>query len=388
MSLLFTKSGLTLALLCPCISFADSVLDTIDVNGFVGIGGSYSINSDDRYQNLVESGAQLRAGLPGNLSLNSQLLYRDYNDGSDSGLSLDYASLDWSFHQGVTENTLSLGRFKANGGIYSNTRDVPFTRPGIFLARSLYSETYRSLYEHIDGISFHSELPTDWGDFSAQLGLGKSDLDENFNSNILAGIPENSEIEADDSVVLDLRYRTFSFLSSFTYRKVKAGFDASKESVEELERSVESSELQQTTSESLETISSNLDFDSYTLGFLYQRGSFEFTLEGRYQNVDTSFNDQPDIESYGYYLQGRYFLSPAWALMLRYDWRQDDVYQRTSADQISSSEQSEISLVANKVQVVSLGTVWNFKEDWQLAIEGHKELDKETVGLIQLAWRF
>lgn len=371
-----------------CFSNTPSFVTSADMHGFIGLGGSYNLNGDDSSQSLIESGIQLRLALPENFSFSSQLLYRDFNDETDANLKLDYASLDWDFQQWITENTLSIGRFKANGGIYSNTRDMPFTRPGIYLAGSVYDESYRSLYEHIDGIRLHSELPTQWGDFAAELGFGQSHLDDDFNSAVLAGIPENSEVDADDSLVVDIRYRTFSFLTALTYRKINGQFNVDESSFEFSEVASENSEQNQNPAPT-GLLASDLDIDSYTLGMQYQYADYEFTVEGTKQWVDVSLSNQPSLTNYGYYLQGRYFVTPTIALMLRYDWQRSEYFEREAPSQDDlAEEKSQVLIEQRDSEVVSLGTVWNFDERWQLAVEGHKRLHEDTFGLVQVAWRF
>lgn len=354
MSLLFIKRAIVGVLLCiPAVSVANNV----DVSGFIGVGGID--DSKDGYRNIVESGVRLSGTLPANFSLHTQVLWRDYNNSIDSEPELDYGTLDWQLANRFGEQRISLGRFKANGGIYSNTRDMPFTRPSILLSGAIYSDDQRSVYEHIDGVRFSAVTVTDLGELAAEFGYGSQSVDEEFGRSVGGFKPPTINIDADHSWLFDLKYQTHAWLVNFSYRKldvtVKSNFGFF---------------------EPRNTNRIGYDMDNYILGLQYSRGPWEFTAEGLVQRVKYKEIGLEAHSIYSIYFQPRYFINAEVALMGR--------IERTLVDG------GDLDLAEDRrgISSYSTGLTWRPSERWQLSAEIHHDSLDDTRVLAQAAWRF
>ena len=349
-----------LLILAPGFTFANSY----DISGFIGVGGEYidMLELDlDESQSILESGVRASVTLPKNLALNAQVLYTDESSSSDDEPELDYATLDWQFSTSLlAEQKLSLGRFKANGGIYSNTRDMPFTRPGIVLSDSIYGDGFRSIYKHIDGIRWDTSYSGFLGTWDLELGYGVHNADEDLGSTVLGQTANATSYDAENSVLVNLKYQTLSLLANLTYRRLD--LDTQQE-------------INQITIDDME-------LNSYIASLQYLIGDWEFTLESIMQDVTLTQGFETDT-LFGYYLQTRYFLSPTMTVLLCFD--QSDNYN-SQIDTIDSGNRYRIT--TSTAETYTIGVSWRPAEQWQLAAEVHHLPNNNTTTLAQLAWRF
>lgn len=340
------RASVTTLLLISNISLADAV----DVSGFIGVGG---VKSDDQeYRNIVESGFRFSGTLPANFSLNSQILWRDHNDSMDDDPELDYATLDWQTASKMGEQKISVGRFKANGGIYSNTRDMPFARPSIQLSGVIYNEDHRSLYANIDGARLHSVTTTNLGELTTEFGFGAHSSDEELGRSIEIQGSTTRTFSADQSWLWNLKFQTMSWLVNFSYRKLDVLAEGG----------------------SNPSIYNEVSMDSYILGVQYSRGPWELTSEAILQN--TAFlQSTEDQSTSGIYIQPRYFINSELAVMAR--------AEHTIEDRNNAERKSEQTMNS-----YALGLSWRPSERWQLSAEIHRNSLDNTSALAQVAWRF
>ncbi|NRB40249.1 MAG: hypothetical protein HRU20_17580 [Pseudomonadales bacterium] len=113
-----------------------------------------------------------------NFRLAGQVLYRRAGEVSD-GIEVDYFFLDsliWSSE--LLTSGLIVGRFKNPFGLYNATRDVAFTRPGIFLPQSIYPDTFRDILISSDGLLLYATAFTDLGQWNLEIAYGKPRVEE------------------------------------------------------------------------------------------------------------------------------------------------------------------------------------------------------------------
>ena len=153
--------------------FADqAVLDTSDNRWFARDAGvSFDFTE-------IGLNASLRP-LPW-LLLAGQVLARRAGEMYDGTPAIDFALADVTLRSSPQQRAgLRLGRIKNPLGLYNETRDVPFTHPGIFLPQVVYFDKVRNLALSTDGAMIYSETDTDLGTLSLNLGGGRAVIDTN-----------------------------------------------------------------------------------------------------------------------------------------------------------------------------------------------------------------
>ncbi|WP_085296884.1 hypothetical protein [Cognaticolwellia mytili] len=389
MSSLFIRLLIASAFLLSFGANTTDWVDNISTSGFIAAGAlNISSNEDDKAtksSSIVEGGLHLSAILPKNIEMNGQVLYRDVGDLSNysnfKAFSLDYLTFDWRYSGSEnSEQVVSIGRFKSNGGIYSNTRDIPFTRPSILLAQPIYTEESRSINSHIDGIRFNSTIFTSQGDYSVEVGFGDNELSDNFISSLLQG--DNSDsISADGMYFLDLRYRNSNWLIVSTYHNVEIEFAGA------------------IAGDSFGVPNFNFDInmkvqlENLLLGVQYLTKDFEITAELIKQKATTPMIDifssysSKDLayKAFGYYLQARYFITPTVSMMARYE--NLDLDLKDMPEIVNSLTGNALSDSEN----YGLSLIWLIDENWQIAADYHirKNMHVDTkYSLIEVSWRF
>lgn len=340
------------------------------VSGFVGTGFSYDLgNTDDDYEPLVESGLRSSFYLPHNFMLNGQILYKDVfvEEQASDEFQFDYLTLDWrNLGPWESEQTISLGRFKSSSGIYGNTIDVPFTRPNLVLAQSVYPDQFRSLLANVDGVLLSSNFVMGDGDLTAEIGYGTHSQDEDLKLIINNSMTATATMDMKSAIVFDLKYRTSNWLFAFSYRNMKDDYSVDGGS-------------------NLPSFTGEFKTVAYIAGIQYQQKALELTVEGlimddTYTGSSAIFNNADD-QIKGVYGQIRYFVRPDLALMLRYDHLQYDINNTSGIDVTWLDD----------YYTWTTGVTWNFSENWQLSLEVHERREEnasKTTTIGQVVWRF
>lgn len=353
--------AIRLALMFIALTPSFALGSNYNISGFIGIGGEHMDNpAKDDTQGFLESGVRMSVEMPKNFTLNAQALYTHKDIPSGNNLDLDYATIDWQFSDAFGEQKVSLGRFKANGGIYSNTQDMPFTRPSIQLSESVYGDGFRSIYNHIDGIKTDFSYSNEFGTWNLELGYGSHQEDEILRTSAL-GHPEDVTIyDADRTLLVDLNFQTLSILTNFTYRKIESDtpFEVAQITVQ------------------------RIVLESYIASLQYLTNDWEFTLESILQDVSLAKSHETET-AFGYYFQTRYFFTPELTILLRFD--QSDQY---NSEINPSSTENRYRITTTTIDAYTLGVSWRPAEQWQLSAEVHQLSNRTTSTLVQLAWRF
>lgn len=129
---------------------------------------------------FTEIGLNASLRLTPDLLLAGQVLSRRAGATDDGTPALDYGLLDFSLIARPTQRLgVRLGRIKNPLGLYNETRDVPFTRPGIFLPQVVYQDRVRNLILSTDGVMLYGERAEVPGTLSLTLGYGRAVIDQN-----------------------------------------------------------------------------------------------------------------------------------------------------------------------------------------------------------------
>ncbi len=190
-----------LVMIMPALTWAEkadsgvtsSLTDRTQVHGFLTQGFVYTSDnkffgdSDEGSFDLTEIGVNASMQLHPMWLVSGQLLYRNAGEMYQDDVTVDYALVD--FVPISDENrTLGviLGRFKNPLGLYNDTRDVAFTRPGIYVPQTVYFDKVRNMILSNDGVQFHGDFNFSLNHrLSLQLGGGRSPIDENVRATYL-----------------------------------------------------------------------------------------------------------------------------------------------------------------------------------------------------------
>jgi hypothetical protein len=239
------------------------------------------------------------------LQLSLQLVSRWAGKTDDGKPRIDYGFADYSFISDADDLWgIRLGRIMTPLGFYNTTRDVPFTRPSIFLPQSIYFDANRNLSLSADGAYFYGEHRTDAGDFSVQAGAGlPRTTDPDLKLVLSRGAPGN--VGGELSWLGRLLYERDggNLRLALTAGQVNAEFDP--------KIPIPSFGV------------GSWRFEPFILSAQYN--SEHWSLTGEYALRRSRFEGfgvlQPDMSFTGesYYLQATYRFNPTWEGLLRYD---------------------------------------------------------------------
>ncbi|AGA35203.1 hypothetical protein TVNIR_3573 [Thioalkalivibrio nitratireducens DSM 14787] len=100
---------------------------------------------------------------------------------SDAQPAIDYLLVDRQMHAGPDGHWgIRVGRAKNPFGLFNETRDVAFTRPGILLPQSIYFDRTRSLALSSDGVAVYADRNLPAGDVRLRLGIGRPQTGEDL----------------------------------------------------------------------------------------------------------------------------------------------------------------------------------------------------------------
>ncbi len=293
----------------PALEFVEGKLQ---VHGFASqaaiktTDNRYFGNSSGTSFDFTEIGLNASYQSTPNLLFSGQVLVRRAGEMYDGTPSLDYGLVDFA-PVSNTEQRLGvrLGRIKNPFGLYNETRDVPFTRPGIFLPQVIYYDKVRNLLLSYDGIMFYGDRYLEQGNVSLNLGVGQSVIDNNVEWAYLGGDFEGN-LQGDG-----INWGIGSLWFSTPADELKLGlsailtemdFDARPESA---------------------LSSGTIDVFDWVASFQYNAA--DWTISAEYSRAPTQWNDLgpyfpfEDQVMEGYYLQGAYRLRPNLEIMTRYE---------------------------------------------------------------------
>jgi hypothetical protein len=140
----------------------------------------YFGNSPNTSFDFTELGLNASYQMNSKVLFSGQVLSRRAGEMYDGTPSLDYALIDYAPVADAERRLgVRVGRIKNPLGLYNETRDVPFTRPGIFLPQVIYYDKVRNLLLSSDGAMFYGDLFGQQGNLTLTLGAGQAVIDDN-----------------------------------------------------------------------------------------------------------------------------------------------------------------------------------------------------------------
>jgi hypothetical protein len=278
--------------------FAAQAAVKTDNNSF--FGDSQNLSTDFR-----EAGLNLSFRPTTRLMLAGQVISRRAGELYDGMPRIDYALAALTLTESATHRSeLRIGRIKNPLGLYNATRDVPFTRPSIFMPQSVYFDETRDALLSTDGITLAGELNGEFGSVTASVGIGRPPTDENAEWTLF-GLDLPGELTSDyDTIAASLRYRSRN-------ERLQLGL------------SVFDTTLDYEPGAAIDLPAGSVDLAFTTASLQYDW--HDWTLTGEYLLLPTRFRDFGPLFPFGkatgesWYLQGEYRLLRQLTFMGRYE---------------------------------------------------------------------
>jgi len=310
--------------------------DTVQIHGFAS--QSYIHTSGNEFFGHSTNMGSLdftEMGLNGSwrpipqLQTSMQVVYRRAGKTDNQNVRLDFGFLDYNIiNNGDTLFGVRGGRVFNPYGLYNDTRDMPFTRPSIFLPQSIYFDVNRNFSLSGDGVQIYAEHRTNFGNFSLQInGIYPRTDDPELNLNILGN--SSGYLTGDLSWMGRLSYETDN-------GKIKLSVTSAEINSHYKPLSVAANFCRDLPGT---LCAGQFQFSPILFSARYIDGNWGLT--GEYALRPTSFQNfgpsLPNISLTGesYYIQGHYRFAPQWEALLRYDViydnRDDRSGQKTAA---------------------------------------------------------
>ncbi|OQX12926.1 MAG: hypothetical protein BWK76_16965 [Desulfobulbaceae bacterium A2] len=273
----------------------------------------------------------------------AQLLSRRAGEAENGEPVLDYLLVDYSpFPQFSCRPGVSLGRIRNPFGLYNDSRDVAFSRPGIFLPQTVYLDKVRDLFLSMDGVQLHTDHRLGDHGVQFQLNLGQEHLDDDtariMLGNAFAGSSESKGMTWVGRVLYDWNNRLQLGISAgrgvFTYDVQSLGLSQA------------------------EGDAKNLLFSAQ-----YHAELWSLTAEYVQEELEAAgvmrFLPYASLQPTGWYVQADYRFFPSWEAFVRYeDGRADKHYRDKLGD-------SPIFYTRGWVT----GLRWDLHSQWMLRLE-------------------
>ncbi|MFW5724126.1 MAG: hypothetical protein ACOCWF_06125 [Halochromatium sp.] len=344
----------------------------LQLHGFVSQGAVQTSrnrfygNSPRTSLDFTEIGLNASWRLSPRLLLAGQVLSRRAGDMSDGWPEIDFALADIALlARNDARAGIRLGRLKNRLGLYNETRDVPFTHPGIFLPQVVYFDKVRNLVLATDGVQLHGELYPSFGTLSATLASGRPVVDDNVEAALLRG-----------ALPGDIEPRKNSWQASLWFHspteRIKFGLSGAAIALRQ--------------DWTLTRATPQLDLLYWIASAQYNAEHWSFSSE--YMGLPFRGRDfqplRPDIDqtSEGYYAQLTYRPSPPFELMLRYEEGFADRDDRNGRA-LERLSQGLIARQAGSSRILSVGLRWDLSRHWMLRTEYQRHIGSFILSEIE-----
>ncbi len=294
-------------------------------------------SDDDISWEYRELGAVFFAQLYEDWNFSTQLLARKAGENADGKPKVDHAILSYTLMNSPNANSdFQLGRMKSQFGLLNETRDVPFTRQGVFLAQSVYSDRLRNSMFFQDGIRLRGNVFHGLNTFSwfASYHLPVVDDDEIDDITTITGVDKvDTEGAWNVSFLYEFdvgRWRIGMFLER---RPFDLSFTDSAVIYDELLLS-DGSVLQNVQFPSSLVGDTEITINRVALSLEYNTDKWKLIGERvlNFTDIDTEINanvfpdadKEIDLDSLAYYLEANYSINQKWSVFTRYDVFYDD----------------------------------------------------------------
>lgn len=330
----------------------------------------YYGDSPDTSFDFTEIGLTASLRFSPRLLLAAQVLSRRAGDMGDGSPTLDFGLADINLASNADYRAgIRLGRIKNRLGLYNQTRDMPFTHPGIFLPQVVYFDKVRNLILSADGVLLYGDLYRPFGHLAATLAIGAPIVDENVEAAYLVG-DFNGTIETNGN----------SWLASLWFtsasERLQLGLSGATASLQY--------DPQPDAIWPLDPGTVDLLYGIASAQYNAERWSLtaEYMVEPIKRRDFGPVRPDGDLNAEGYYAQATYRLLPHWQLMLRYE---EGFADRDDRDGRTLEQQSLGAIPAKKAssRILSLGLRWDISRQWMLRTEYQRHIGNFILSEIE-----
>jgi hypothetical protein len=351
---LVVMAGILLTGAAPAFAF-DYQIHGFATQGFIlsdgnNLFGDSTHGSFEYFEAGVSAAVQLRP----DLLISAQGVVRDAGATDTGKPRLDYALLDYRAYSGTESGVgLRLGKVKNPFGLFNDTRDVVFTRPGILMPTSIYNDNLgeRSILFSSNGAQLYGNRL-----------LGSHDI------SFVGTVARNRKFsDSEKRLVLGGELPGFDFdlkLKNFWNARVMDELDGGRW---RFALSHTDTDLVVNTDPSfatfgrlgvtLDVLSAQFNAETFSLTseYILYSAKSDFTFGGQTQ----ASTDRLD----GGYIQADYRFNPQWAAMLRYDAYFSDRNNRSGSNCGNRYDCFALDATA--------GVSWRYDEHWGVWGEYH-----------------
>lgn len=184
----FQRWFLRLLVFGLCSGYAEAdVFDDVEVHGFATQGfvktsaNSFFGDSENGSFEFTELGVNATVEPSSSVRLSGQLLSRRAGEMSSGSPKVDFAIADFTIRS--TERGsggLLIGRIKNPLGLFNETRDVAFTRPGFSVPQVIYFDKIRDVILSSDGAGVRIQQFREKANINVYLATGQPQTNENI----------------------------------------------------------------------------------------------------------------------------------------------------------------------------------------------------------------
>ena len=287
------------------------------------------------------------------LLLSAQALLRDAGQTDNDGLRLDYALADFKLvNRPALDLGLRIGRVKNPFGLYNETRDVVFTRPGILLPQSLYfdGQGFRRVLFSSDGGQLYGGFNRANHEVRATIGSSRARNASEQEERQLFGAPfagnlrvTNFQVAQLEDEIANGRWRLlYSYFQNHIRLQPEPGM----------------------------AVDGELKFQIHAVSVQHNLERLSLTSEYRMTRSRGQIGSRAPFESVGDggYLQAEYRFRPHWSALARYDLNYVNQGDRGGRDYATRSGGSRYSQYSKDA---TLGVNWLPDKHWGVWAEFH-----------------
>ncbi|WP_147073043.1 hypothetical protein [Sulfuriferula plumbiphila] len=343
---------------------ADSLPDGVQVHGFASqavIGTSHNnffgATENKASLGFTELGANISWRLNPSLQLSAQAVSRRAGETDNGSPRLDHATLDYlDYTIHASENArygVYLGKIKNPYGLYNETRDVAFTRPGILLPQSIYLDRVRNFVLSSPGLAVYGDKTLAIGNLSYQFGVIRPDTSDRETEGTFLGMDRPGTIKSDASYIgrILLEPGNGHFKLALTGVSMRAHY-------------------QPEVSDTLHA--GNIHFDAWVFSGQYNAENWVFTSEYAQNRINAqnfgAFFPNHSATGSSYYVQGTYQLTPGWSALARYDVTYRD---KNDKDGQAFSAMTGVPPYSRFAKDLAAGLSYRLGNNWLLRGEFH-----------------
>lgn len=316
--------------------------------------GESTEGSFDFYEAAVNGSVVLGNGL----LASAQVMVRDAGLTDTGRPRLDYALLDWNALQGVDGSAgIRIGRVKNAMGLFNDTRDVIFARPGILMPQSVYYDGagLRGIFFSSDGAQLYGSKTLGRHELSFSVNAA---LDRDFTHKERAVLIGDSPL---GMLVDEIRVRDLAFAQivdsydggrlTFALSHARARIDLDPKPTFPIE--------------------AELKARIYVASLRYNAERFSVTGEYMYTRSESrsNFMGNSAAASDGGYVQLDVRMTPQWSTYARYDATFSDADDRDGGE---AAETPGVERHSRFAHDVTLGLSWKPDAHWGVWAEVHR----------------